>query len=164
MPGNNSDEVRILLGPSIISSEINGSHMMRKNLLDTIDRATEKLLIVGYMLNSTEIAERIIPKCSKMEVIVHLDEAQTFGDERATAVYNSLIQAGALVKLHSDTTDGSMHAKVIISDNTEAIVGSANLTYSGADRNLEIGVRIRGPSVKILRDTVTQALGVIHWQ
>jgi phosphatidylserine/phosphatidylglycerophosphate/cardiolipin synthase-like enzyme len=57
-----------------------------------------------------------------------------------------------------------MHAKVIISDNTEAIVGSANLTYSGADRNLEIGVRIRGPSVKTLRDTVTQALGVVYWQ
>ena len=66
--------------------------MMRKNILDTIDRATEKLLIVGYMLNSSEIANRIIPKCSKMEVIVHLDKAQTFDDERAIDVYNSLIR------------------------------------------------------------------------
>ena len=161
MTDSDSDEVRILLGPSIISSEIAGSHMMRKNILDTIDRATEKLLIVGYMLNSSEIANRIIPKCSKMEVIVHLDKAQTFDDERAIDVYNSLIQAGALVKLHSDTTVGSMHAKVIISDNTRSDLGSANLTFSGADRNLEVGVRIRGPSVKILRDTVTKALGVV---
>ena len=67
-----------------------------------------------------------------------------------------------MVKLHSDTTVGSMHAKVIISDNTEAIVGSANLTFSGADRNLEVGVRICGPSVKILRDTVTKALGWLN--
>ena len=33
-----------------------------------------------------------------MEVIVHLDKAQTLDDERAIDVYNSLIQAGALVK------------------------------------------------------------------
>jgi phosphatidylserine/phosphatidylglycerophosphate/cardiolipin synthase-like enzyme len=70
-----------------------------------------------------------------------------------------LKKAGAVVNLHSDTVEGSMHAKVIISDNKEAIVGSSNLTYSGADRNLEMGIRIRGPSVKILRNTVTLALG-----
>ena len=134
---------------------------MRKNLLDTIDRATESLLIAGYMLSSPEISERIISKCSRIEVIIHLDEKQTFGDERATLVYHSLKKAGAVVNLHSDTVEGSMHAKVIISDNKEAIVGSANLTYSGADRNLEIGIRIRGPSVKILRNTVTLALGDI---
>jgi cardiolipin synthase A/B len=161
MSTNYSDEVRVLLGPSVISSGIEGAHLMRKNLLDTIDRATESLLIAGYMLSSPEISERIISKCSRIEVIIHLDEKQTFGDERATLVYHSLKKAGAVVNLHSDTVEGSMHAKVIISDNKEAIVGSANLTYSGADRNLEIGIRIRGPSVKILRNTVTLALGDI---
>ena len=159
MSTNYSDEVRVLLGPSAISSGIEGAHLMRKNLLDTIDRATESLLIAGYMLSSPEISERIMLKCSRIEVIIHLDEKQTFGDERATSVYHSLKKAGAIVNLHSDTVEGSMHAKVIISDNKEAIVGSANLTYSGADRNLEIGIRIRGPSVKILRNTVTLALG-----
>ena len=161
MSTNYSDEVRVLLGPSVISSGIEGAHLMRKNLLDTIDRATESLLIAGYMLSSPEISERIISKCSRIEVIIHLDEKQTFGDERATLVYHSLKKAGAVVNLHSDTVEGSMHAKIIISDNKEAIVGSANLTYSGADRNLEIGIRIRGPSVKILRNTVTLALGDI---
>jgi phosphatidylserine/phosphatidylglycerophosphate/cardiolipin synthase-like enzyme len=159
MSTNYSDEVRVLLGPSVISSEIEGAHLMRKNLLDTIDRANESLLIAGYMLSSTEISERIMSKCSRIEVIIHLDKKQTFGNERATSVYHALVKAGAVVKLHSDSVEGSMHAKVIISDNKEAIVGSANLTYSGADRNLEMGIRIRGPTVKILRNTVTLALG-----
>lgn len=159
MSTSNSDEVRVLLGPSSISSEIEGSHLMRKNLLDTIDRANESLLIAGYMLNSPEIAERIMLKCSRVEVVIHLDKNQTFGDARATLVYHDLVKAGAVIKLHDDTVEGSMHAKVIIADHSEAIVGSANLTYSGADRNLEMGVRIRGPTVKILRNTVTLALG-----
>ena len=92
-------------------------------------------------------------------MIIHLDKNQTFGDQRATSVYYDLVKAGARIKLHNDTVEGSMHAKVIIADHSEAIVGSANLTYSGADRNLEMGVRIRGPTVKILRNTVTLALG-----
>ena len=66
---------------------------------------------------------------------------------------SDLAKAGAEVKLH-DAFEGSMHAKVIVADEHEAIVGSANFTYSGSHRNLEAGIRLRGPSVAVLRNAM----------
>ena len=45
MSTNYSDEVRVLLGPSVISSGIEGAHLMRKNLLDTIDVSLTNFLL-----------------------------------------------------------------------------------------------------------------------
>lgn len=42
------------------------------------------------------------------------------------------------------------HAKVIIVDRVEAIIGSANFTFSGYNKNHEIGVHIKGVSVNKL--------------
>ena len=61
------------------------------------------------------------------------------------------------MKLH-DEFEGSMHAKVIVADDREAIVGSANFTHSGSHRNFEVGIRLWGPSVGILRDALTTML------
>ncbi len=43
-----------------------------------------------------------------------------------------------------------MHAKVIVKDNSEAIITSANLTNNGMIFNLEIGVQIKGKEVNNL--------------
>ena len=49
-----------------------------------------------------------------------------------------------------------MHAKVIVADDREAIVGSANFTHSGSHRNFEVGIRLWGPHRPgILRDALT---------
>jgi len=153
------DEVSVLLGPSEIASGIRGARVMRQALLDTIGVATESLIVVGYMLNSSEIVERIISIDSRIEVVIHLDERQTMGDQRARDSVEILRNNGAVVNLHGESVRGSMHAKVIIADDSEAIVGSANLTYSGSNRNLEIGLRLRGPSVYILKSSVESAFG-----
>lgn len=158
IPVDDYDEVRVLIGPSSLATPISGAHVMRQNLLDTIDRATRSLLIAGYMLNSDEIFERLLPKCATIAVNIHLDYAQTMGDSRAKKIFHELQNAGAIVQLHREDLEGSMHAKVIIADDFEAIVGSANLTFSGADRNVEVGLRLRGPSVRILRKAVVESM------
>ncbi len=148
------DTITVLLGPSEKAANIDKTRTMRQTILDTIGAANESLIIVGYMLNSEEIVDRIIGLDPRVEVIVHLDERQTKGDRRAMASAKRLRENGAMVNLHGANFRGSMHAKVIIADDREAIVGSANLTYSGADRNLEIGLQLRGPSVSILKNAV----------
>jgi len=147
------DEVYVLMGPSSLSAQLPGTHTMRQNILDTIDRAQDHLLIVGYMLNSEEVFQRVVSKCSTVRVQVHLDRRQTRGDGHASRMANDLAKAGAEVKLH-DAFEGSMHAKVIVADEHEAIVGSANFTHSGSHRNLEAGIRLRGPSVAVLRNAM----------
>jgi len=147
------DEVYVLMGPSSLSAQLPGTHAMRQNILDTIGRAQNNLLIVGYILNSEEVFQLIVSKCSMVRVQVHLDRRQTMGDERASKMASDLAKSGAEVELH-DAFEGSMHAKVIVADEHEAIVGSANFTYSGSHRNLETGIRLRGPSVAVLRNAM----------
>jgi len=53
----------------------------------------------------------------------------------------------------------SLHAKVYVADDTEAVVTSANMTYSGLARNFEYGVRFLEPPVvrQIRQDVVEYA-------
>jgi phosphatidylserine/phosphatidylglycerophosphate/cardiolipin synthase-like enzyme len=132
---------------------------MRQALLDTIDVARDSLLIVGFMLDSEEIVSRIVAKGRIIEIIIHLDHHQTMEWDSATKAADRLRRAGAQVFLHRESWRESLHAKVIIADEEEAIVGSANLTDRGADRNFEIGLRLRGPTVRILRKAVLNSLG-----
>lgn len=150
MDRNFIDEVYVLMGPSSLSTSLPGTHAMRQNILDTIDRAEEKLLLVGYMLNSVEMLERIVHKCQTAKVEIHLDRRQMSTDREALEYIETLRGEGAIVKLHQNSFEGSLHAKVIIADEKEAIIGSANFTHSGSHRNLEAGLRLRGPSVKTL--------------
>jgi len=54
----------------------------------------------------------------------------------------------------------SLHAKVYIADDTEAVVTSANMTDSGLAHNFEYGVRFSEPSVvrQIRQDVEAYAL------
>ena len=51
---------------------------------------------------------------------------------------------------------GNKDAKVIVIDDTEMLIGSANLTHHGTEVNFELGVLIRGPIAKeMLRNNLT---------
>lgn len=154
-----NDLVTVLVGPSEDAIEIAGVLIMRQALLDTIDRAERELIIVGYMIDDQKIVERICSKPAGVTVTVHVDEKQTMDWPSAKSAVAKMRKSGAIVKLHDPGKRESLHAKVIIADSKEAVVGSANLTSRGADRNFEVGVRIRGPSAKILRNAMVANLG-----
>ena len=78
---------------------------MRQNILDTIDRAEENLL-VGYMLNSIEMLERIVLKCQTAKVEIHLDRRQMSTDQDALEYIETLRGEGAIVKLHQNSFEG----------------------------------------------------------
>ena len=152
------DLVTILIGPSAASLRVPEALVMRQSLLDTIDRTERELIVVGFMIDDPMIVDRISSMASGTIVEVHVDKKQTEKFQTAMAAAEKMRRSGAVVTMHDEGNRESLHAKVVISDSTEAIVGSANLTSRGADRNYEVGVRIRGPSVKILRRAVLQNL------
>ncbi len=154
-----SDLVTVLIGPTEAAVGVSDARVMRQALLDTIDRAERELIVVGYMIDDDQIVERICSKPASVIVIVHVDKKQTMDWSRAKAAVRNMRKSGAMVKLHDEGSRESLHAKVIVADSKEAIVGSANLTSRGADRNFEVGVRIRGPSVRTLRDAMIENLG-----
>ena len=154
-----NDEVYILLSPSNLAAEIRGCHTTKQNIVDVINSAEHNLTIVGYMVSSSEIVDLIKRRASEIEVYLHIDKLQANSYPEAAESARDIENAGAFVKFHDDTISGSLHAKVIISDDKEAIIGSANFTHSGTDRNFEMGVRLKGPSVKIMKNAVLRALG-----
>ena len=154
-----NDLVTVLVGPSEDAVEIQGALIMRQALLDTVDIAERELIIVGYMIDDEKIVDRICSKSASVSIIVHVDEKQTSDWPRAKAAVSKMRRSGAIVKLHNPGSRESLHAKVMVADSKEAIVGSANLTSRGADRNFEVGVKIRGPSARILRDAMIANLG-----
>ena len=88
------DQVYVLMGPSDLSARIPGIHAMRQNILDTIDRANDRLFMAGYMLNSEEIFQRLMSKCETCMVIIHLDKKQTMKYENTRLISSKLTRAG----------------------------------------------------------------------
>jgi cardiolipin synthase A/B len=59
--------------------------------------------------------------------------------------------------------EASMHAKLLVIDRATALVGSANLTGYGLERNMECGLLIRGgPVPGLLADHVLTADGLVR--
>ena len=54
----------------------------------------------------------------------------------------------------------SMHAKVLVVDRTSALVGSANLTGHGVERNLECGLLIRGGAIPEMVVRHIESIGI----
>jgi len=63
----------------------------------------------------------------------------------------------------SDDAMAAMHAKLVVGDRSHALVTSANLTYHGLERNLEMGVRISGHPAAEIHDRFDEliATGVL---
>ena len=56
--------------------------------------------------------------------------------------------------LPSDDSKAAMHAKLLVSDRSDALVTSANLTYHGFERNLEMGIRVTGRPAAEIHDRI----------
>ena len=80
---------------------------------------------------------------------------------RTASILNGSLDVSALKVLH-DRTDASiasfepLHAKAFVVDGKTAIVGSANLTFGGLERNAEIGVVLKE------RDMVRNIAGLLN--
>lgn len=54
----------------------------------------------------------------------------------------------------ADDDKASVHAKVLVADRRDALVTSANLTYHGFERNLEMGLRVIGRAAGEIHDRI----------
>jgi phosphatidylserine/phosphatidylglycerophosphate/cardiolipin synthase-like enzyme len=64
---------------------------------------------------------------------------------------------GDYPEIYDKASKGTLHAKVVLVDGLDMLVTSANLTKYALHSNIEVGVRIRGPTVFQL-DTLLNSL------
>jgi len=129
--------------------------------------ASHDLLVIGYWIAARDDGDGIIEEIivllkeavhREVRVTVILDERQ-----RADARDNRLILVDAWPqgaplpailtwKLPANDQYLKLHAKVLVADGGDALVTSANLTSYAMDRNIEMGVRVKGPPAKAISD------------
>ena len=122
-------------------------------LADMIGNACRTVTIVGYSITGgADSVIRLLEQAAKRGVAVTL----VVHDDGGRANMDALRRAWA----GSDrprlfTRDASreggfykIHAKLVVADSSDMLVTSANLTWYGMNRNLEIGLRIRGATAR----------------
>ena len=161
--------VPVWTGPEVSGSELRRTESVVQEIIANAER---ELLIVGYWLvaatdNIKSLLDLLISKAGdgvRVRFIFDSGEKSCGPDNLSTlnAHWPSTVQeprrevyswSDALLKattLSGCQYDRKLHAKVIVADECDALVTSANLTQAGFLVNLEMGTRIRGPMAKAL--------------
>jgi cardiolipin synthase A/B len=142
---------------------------------EIIESSRGSLLVVGYSVTVdsalTGLAARTIIAISRaaergvmVTVVLHREVNR-----------NALLRAwGAGVPLPSiftwpvaDDEKAAVHAKLLIADRRDALITSANLTYHGYERNLEMGIRITGRAAADIHNRIHELIAageLISWR
>lgn len=151
-------------GPEVAGSEVRRTEAVVNEIISS---AEKELLIVGYWLvagtaHIRELIDRLRQKASsgvQVRFVFDPGEKANGPDNFTTldqhwpptpeeAPRSVFSWSEALAKVTSkagDQYDRLLHAKVIVADRHDALVTSANLTYTGLRVNLEMGLRVQGP-------------------
>lgn len=136
------------------SSGLVPSRHTEQALLEVIESAKEKLFIVSFVAYNIRtirdaLTETLMRKV-KLDILlespksrggkIDIDSAKAFEKALPTANIYAWSRESAL----SDPIGGVVHAKCAVSDGKLAFITSANLTSAAMERNMEMGVLIRG--------------------
>ncbi|MCU7936884.1 MAG: DISARM system phospholipase D-like protein DrmC [Candidatus Thiodiazotropha sp. (ex Dulcina madagascariensis)] len=143
-------------GPRVEGSFLRSTREVVRELLRG---AKNDIIVVGYWIAAREDGEGIIEEVialladavrRRVQVTVIVDERKRADgrDNRQILLQNwpeNLCAPRILTwRLPQDDSHLKLHAKVLVADNADALVTSANLTFYAMDRNMEMGVRVTG--------------------
>ena len=145
-------------GPAELSSPLRPTAAVVHEL---VDRARSYVLVVGYSITfdylqrgaTGRLLQDLLAATKRgvqITMVLHddpknlaqLTRAWPLGHRSPHVLVWPIPAADAMTKLH---------AKVVVVDGSDLLVTSANLTFHGLERNMEIGLRIRGPQAEIIR-------------
>ncbi|MHA1949150.1 MAG: phospholipase D-like domain-containing protein [Candidatus Thorarchaeota archaeon] len=140
------NKVQILAtGPELVTESIRGIEPVLKELIAS---AKEELQIVSYVLtpSALDILEMIREAARRGVRITLVVNQRKSLDKKIVSWLAGFENEFQYVRVidYEDPEGKCLHAKVIVSDRKEAIVGSANLTWGGMVGNYEIGVLLEG--------------------
>ena len=126
---------------------------------EIIRGAKKEIHIVAYVFTSS--ASRFIDLIEEaaargIAISIIMDGLET---QRYKAVFSRLQRMpktfhNVKITCFNDAAGGRLHAKVVISDRSKAVIGSANFTKGGMVGNYEIGVLIEGKEAWQLAELV----------
>lgn len=157
-----TNEVEIVwTGPSKINAGVRNTKPVIEEMLKSAKQG-EKVTIIDYRITSN--AESIVDElnsCLKDGVKIDLivDKSRVNEDElRKCFAEKSLTRPTIYTRKDKESKFYKVHAKVIIIQDREMLVSSANLTELGTEVNFEMGLLVRGPIVKKMMSLVTKMI------
>jgi phosphatidylserine/phosphatidylglycerophosphate/cardiolipin synthase-like enzyme len=159
-------------GPNAEGPLVRPTRLVIEEMVRSV-RAEGEILLVGYAFTA--------PRGSAMEGVIDLFEDAARRRARITLVLHKDDEGSArnvveemwdvFVKKPQVMTwrppSGhkytKLHAKALVVDRIEMLVGSANFTFLGLESNLELGLRVRGPQATAVAERFDHlvSLGVI---
>lgn len=149
-------------GPKVAGSYLRAT---RQVVQDIIDGAQSELLVVGYWIAAPEDEEGIVQDIIELiaaavrrgvAVTMVLDHGKKpYGKDNREILLSLWPEGVPLPRLLTwrtaeDEKHRKLHAKVLVADEQDALVTSANLTMYALDINMEMGARLAGdPAAKI---------------
>jgi len=128
-------------------------------ILEVIDSAKQEVFLVTYVFyRASSIVDALNAATSRgVDVNILLESSSEHGGAirgdsvktMADAVPGAMIYVWDLVakKSEGDALSASVHAKCAVADKKLAFITSANLTSAALERNMELGLLIRGGAV-----------------
>lgn len=124
---------------------------------EMIDNSKKSLLLTIYIISEGNILnklKRALNRGVKVEVFIQDDK------EFYQSIMDNLLELQKKydhIKIFSGSEE-LMHAKVLISDKKEVIIGSANLTRSGLSNNYELGILLEDRRIAYELETIIKRL------
>jgi cardiolipin synthase A/B len=133
---------------------------------DIIDASRNTLLIVGYSVTTNPAFVGLAA-----QTLAHVARAGSRG-VAVTAVMDRNVNKVSLLRAWNPAIPlpslftwpeagdkmAALHAKLLIADRKDALITSANLTYHGFERNLEMGVRVTGKAAGEIHDQIQELI------
>ncbi|MCO6452962.1 MAG: hypothetical protein J5I90_19415 [Caldilineales bacterium] len=136
----NSADYKLPAESALVVSPLNS----RQTIEDLIDDAQSQLWLEQATLLDDEITEHLVAAARRGVAVRFIGPLRADEDDFAAANHQRLRDAGGQVALMADPL---VHAKVILADDRQALIGSINLTYSSMDLNRELGILTTDPGV-----------------
>ena len=149
---HDANEVEIVwTGPGRISAGARSTRPVIEEMLRSARRG-EKVTIVGYRI--THNAKSIIGELNSclnggVEIDLIVDNSRSNKDElRKCFAEKRLARPSIYTRKDGESEFYKVHAKVIMVQDRQMLVSSANLTELGTEVNFEIGLLVSGPAVR----------------
>lgn len=140
-------------------SGVSTSRLTAATVIDLINQARVEILLVSYATQTEPSIAAALSAAAARGVTVTLLAERNADNPSYTSPLSVPFPSVEALRLHWPLVQrppgAALHAKVIVVDDSVALVGSANLTSRAMESNLECGILIRGGSQpKAIRDHI----------
>lgn len=127
-------------------SKVTTSRLTSAAIVELVDAAESEILLLSYAMHSEPMLSRALSRADDRGVSITL-LAERGGDNPnfhgPSTAFTHVSARRLRWPADRRPTGASLHAKVLVVDRTIALVGSANVTGSAMERNLECSVLLR---------------------